>query len=176
MSIVISSMPAAGLIEMPPVSKTTPLPTSAKGAASPPPFHCMTTTLDGLSDPCPDREQRAHPERFELGLLQHLDLDPEIAQADQPVGELGGGQHVGGLADQVAGEEHPLRLRRERREGRLGGGRVADLEAHRPVRRRRIGLGRAIVGEVVGAQREPERHLGDPRLPAGEHRQRRRWR
>ena len=53
MSIVISSMPAAGLIEMPPVSKTTPLPQSASGAASPPPFHCMTTTFDGLVEPCP---------------------------------------------------------------------------------------------------------------------------
>ena len=53
MSIVISSMPAAGLIEMPPVSNTTPLPMSASGASSPPPFHCMTTTFDGLSDPCP---------------------------------------------------------------------------------------------------------------------------
>ncbi len=53
MSIVISSMPEAGLIEMPPVSKTTPLPTRAKGCWSPAPFHCMTTTLEGLSDPCP---------------------------------------------------------------------------------------------------------------------------
>ena len=80
MSMVISSMPAAGLIEMPPVSKTTPLPTSAKGAASPPPFHCMTTTFDGLSEPMPDREQRAHAEPLELGLLEHLDLDAELAQ------------------------------------------------------------------------------------------------
>ena len=39
MSMVMSSMPAAGLMEMPPVSKTTPLPTSASGASSPPPFH-----------------------------------------------------------------------------------------------------------------------------------------
>ena len=53
MSIVISSIPAAGLIEMPPVSKVTPLPTRATGASSPPPFHCITTTFDGLSEPCP---------------------------------------------------------------------------------------------------------------------------
>ncbi len=39
---------------MPPVSNTTPLPTSAKGAASPsPPFHCITTTFDGLVEPWP---------------------------------------------------------------------------------------------------------------------------
>mmetsp|Transcript_24059 Transcript_24059/g.44300 ORF Transcript_24059/g.44300 Transcript_24059/m.44300 type:complete len:238 (-) Transcript_24059:5924-6637(-) len=54
MSMVMSSMPPAGFRLMPPVSKTTPLPTSANGASpSVPPFHCITTTLDGLSDPCP---------------------------------------------------------------------------------------------------------------------------
>ena len=92
MSIVISSMPAAGLIEMPPVSKTTPLPTSAKGAllAAALPLH--DHDLRRALRPLPDREERAHPERLELGLLQHLDLDPELAQADEPVGELGGGR------------------------------------------------------------------------------------
>ena len=54
MSMVMSSMPPAGFREMPPVSKTTPFPIRAKGCAfSAPPFHCMTTTLEGLSDPCP---------------------------------------------------------------------------------------------------------------------------
>ena len=54
MSMVISSMPPAGLRLIPPVSKTTPLPTNASGAASlSPPFHCMTTTFEGLADPCP---------------------------------------------------------------------------------------------------------------------------
>ena len=52
-SIVISSMPAAGFNEIPPVSKTTPLPTKANGASLPPPFQCMTTTLEGLTEPCP---------------------------------------------------------------------------------------------------------------------------
>ena len=60
---------------MPPVSKTTPLPTSASGAASPPPFHCITTTLDGLSEPCPTASSVRMPSALELGLLQHLDLD-----------------------------------------------------------------------------------------------------
>ena len=54
MSMVMSSMPAPGLRLMPPVSKTTPLPTSARGAASSaPPSHRITTTFDGLSDPWP---------------------------------------------------------------------------------------------------------------------------
>ena len=59
MSHFISSMLAAGLIEMPPVSKVTPLPTKASGAgcASPAaavvpagrlrPHHCITTSRDG---------------------------------------------------------------------------------------------------------------------------------
>ena len=52
MSIVISSIPPAGLMLIPPVSKTTPFPTSAKGASpSTPPFHSITTTLEGLSEP-----------------------------------------------------------------------------------------------------------------------------
>ena len=54
MSMVMSSMPAAGFSEIPPVSNTTPLPTSASGAASlSPPFHFITTTLEGLADPWP---------------------------------------------------------------------------------------------------------------------------
>ena len=63
MSIVISSIPCAGLIEMPPVSKTTPLPTIAKGAWSPPPCQRMTTTLEGLSEPCPTASSARIPRR-----------------------------------------------------------------------------------------------------------------
>ena len=52
-SIVISSMPPAGFKEIPPVSKTTPLPTSANGCSLPPPDHSIVTILEGLSDPIP---------------------------------------------------------------------------------------------------------------------------
>jgi hypothetical protein len=46
MSPFMSSMPAAGLIEMPPVSKHTPLPISASGGRSPlpPPRQRITAT------------------------------------------------------------------------------------------------------------------------------------
>ena len=67
MSMVISSMPCAGLIEMPPVSKTTPLPQSASGAASPPPFHCITTTFVGLSEPCPTAKSVRMPSSASCG-------------------------------------------------------------------------------------------------------------
>ena len=62
----MSSIPADGLIEMPPVSKVTPLPTKAIGLVSlaalplrplPPPLgspcHCITTILDSRSLPWP---------------------------------------------------------------------------------------------------------------------------
>ncbi len=61
MSMVISSMPAAGLMETPPVSKITPLPTSASGAASPPPFQRMTTSLDSLAEPWPTASRQRIP-------------------------------------------------------------------------------------------------------------------
>ena len=55
MSHFISSMPAAGLMEMPPVSKVTPLPMKAMGCAlrSLAPCHCMTTSWDSRALPWP---------------------------------------------------------------------------------------------------------------------------
>ena len=52
-STVIASIPAGDFREIPPVSKTTPFPTKAKGFASPAPRHSSTITLVGLGDPCP---------------------------------------------------------------------------------------------------------------------------
>ena len=52
MSHFMSSMPAAGLIEMPPVSKVTPLPMKASGASfALPPFHSITTMRASWEDP-----------------------------------------------------------------------------------------------------------------------------
>ena len=118
-------MPAAGLIEMPPVSKTTPLPTSARGrlVAAALPLH--DDDLGRALRALPDGEQRAHAERLQLGLLQHLDLDAEVAQRLEPLGEVGGGQDVGRLVDEVAGEEHALGRGGARRPGRRGGVGVA---------------------------------------------------
>ena len=64
MSNFMSSMPPAGLMEMPPVSKVTPLPMKAIGLVvalaflplpPPPPdapSHCITTMRGSLSLPC----------------------------------------------------------------------------------------------------------------------------
>ena len=119
--------------------------------------------------PLPHREQRPHPELLELGLLQHLDLDAERPELLEPAGELGGGEDVRGLADEVAGEVDPGGLGRERREGGLRGFRVAHDEADGAVRLRRILLAGAVVVEGVGLEVEPLGDLGDPRLVAAEH-------
>ena len=90
MSPFMSSMPAAGLIEMPPVSKHTPLPTKATGA-SPflPPFQrMMTTRLSARA--LPDAEQRAHAELAHRLLVENLDLDAELLSAAARRGESSG--------------------------------------------------------------------------------------
>ena len=52
MSHFIASMPAAGLIEMPPVSKVTPLPTKATGASpSLPPFQRRISRRGSRTEP-----------------------------------------------------------------------------------------------------------------------------
>ena len=62
MSIVMSSMPLAGFIEIPPVSKTTPLPTNANGEQPElSPSQCIITTFDSLSEPCPTHKSVRMP-------------------------------------------------------------------------------------------------------------------
>ena len=50
-SYFISPIPADGLIEIPPVSNVTPLPTSASGFSSPPSIHSITTTYESFVEP-----------------------------------------------------------------------------------------------------------------------------
>ena len=54
MSPFMSSMPAPGFSEMPPVSKVTPLPMKATGSSLlPAPFQRITTTRLSRREPCP---------------------------------------------------------------------------------------------------------------------------
>ncbi len=80
MSPFMSSMPAAGLIEMPPVSKHTPLPMKATGAlaflaAVPAHHHHAALARRAL----PDAEQRVHAELAQRGHVEHLDRDAELS-------------------------------------------------------------------------------------------------
>ena len=84
MSPFMSSMLAAGLIEMPPVSKHTPLPMKATGA-SPflPPFQRMITHAAFVLGALADAEQRVHAELLHRRDVEHLDLDAELLQAER---------------------------------------------------------------------------------------------
>ena len=65
MSPFMSSMLAAGLIEMPPVSKQTPLPMNATGSAPfLPPFQRITTTRLSCAEPCPTASSEPMPSFF----------------------------------------------------------------------------------------------------------------
>ena len=65
MSPFMSSMPPAGLIEMPPVSKHTPLPMNATGAAPRlPPFQRMITVRLSCSEPWPTPRSAFMPSFF----------------------------------------------------------------------------------------------------------------
>ena len=79
----MSSMPAAGFSEMPPVSKVTPLPTMAIGAPplAPAPFHCITTTWLGRSLPCPTASSAPMPSRFKAASLRTSTCTPALLSA-----------------------------------------------------------------------------------------------
>ncbi len=119
MSPFMSSMPAAGLSEMPPVSKVTPLPTMAIGS---PPFGAGALPLhdDDVARPVaalPHGKQRAHAELLQRLGPQQLHLHAELGQRLGARGELGGPEHVGGLVDEIARERDALAMRPRRSEG-----------------------------------------------------------
>ena len=118
MSPFMSSMPPAGFMEMPPVSKHTPLPTkhSVLARLDLAPCHCITTMREGRSLPCPTASSAPIFERAQLVLVEHLDLEAGAGQLAHALGELDGAQHVGRLVDEVAGEEHALGQRLAGRE------------------------------------------------------------
>ena len=81
MSHFIASMPAAGLIEMPPVSKVTPLPTNATGwPPLPPPFQRRISSRASRTEPWRDAEQRAHAELLHRLAIEHFDFDADALE------------------------------------------------------------------------------------------------
>ena len=145
MSPFMSSMPAAGLIEMPPVSKVTPLPTKATGLSlALPPFHCMTTRRGAARRALRDAEQRAHAELPHFLLGQDLDLDAELLELLGLGGELDRAENVGRLVDQIARQIDAVGNRLGVGESLLGGGRIGAVDGDlgrlcgsAPCRRRR---------------------------------------
>ena len=78
MSHFMSPMPAAGLIEMPPVSNVTPLPMKATGAAAGGAAAMLHDDDAGRPDAAlRDPEQRAHAELAHAVLVEHLDREAE---------------------------------------------------------------------------------------------------
>ena len=162
MSHFMSSMPAAGLIEMPPVSKVTPLPTNATGwSFAPPPFHCMTSSLDSRALPWPTPSREPMP-RSRIAASPRISTSTPRSRRPLALGRQGFRVHdVGRLRDQVAGQEDAVRqpVQRLERLARRRGVRRADR--HPGERRLPVGLlPGAVPVEAVAAQPGAE---GGPR-------------
>ncbi len=109
MSPFMSSIEPAGLIEMPPVSKTTPLPTKASGAApGAPPFQRSTTSWLSSSEPWPTPSSARIPSSAMAFSSRISTSTPSFMSSRRAARELGGRQHIGWLVDQRAGEQHAL--------------------------------------------------------------------
>ena len=79
MSYFISCMFSAGLIEMPPESKVSPLPTSASRSSLPGlPLYRNTISLAGSSLPARHAEQRAHAELAHALFVDHFNSRPAV--------------------------------------------------------------------------------------------------
>ncbi len=103
MSPFMSSMLPAGLMEMPPVSKQTPLPTKATGRSPRlPPFQRMITVRPGRAEPWATPSSAPIPS-FVIALTSRIStLDAELAQLARAAREFLGEQHVGRLVDEIA--------------------------------------------------------------------------
>ena len=129
MSPFMSSMPAAGFIELPPVSKVTPLPTKAIGLSlGLPPFQRMTTRRAPRGRPLSHAEQRAHAELAHLLFGQDLDTDAELFQRLRRGCELDRAEHVGGFIHKIPREHDAVGNRLRLGEGLPGGCRIGALD------------------------------------------------
>ena len=170
MSPFMSSIEAAGLIEMPPESKTTPLPTKAIGAApSAPPLQRSTTSRIARLGPLPDAEQRPHPEFGHRLLVEDLDLDAELHQLRRAAGEFRRSQDVRRLIDESPCEHDGVRqMAAIRHRGAMAVGiGQGDDDLHRPFALGLVLLLRLVMVEFVGAQPAAERELADRVVSGG---------
>ena len=110
MSPFMSSMPAAGLIEMPPVSKHTPLPMKATGgvallAAVPAHDHDAAVAL---REPCPTPSSAFMPSFLIAATSSTSTATPSFLQRAGAAGELVRIEHVGRLVDEIARHDHAV--------------------------------------------------------------------
>ena len=155
---------------MPPVSKHTPLPMKAIGAASfLPPFQRITTTRLSCTEPCPTRE-RVHPELLHRRHVEDVDRDAEPLEGAGAAGELRRIEHVRRLVDQVAREQHRIGERVLGRPGAARARHVGDADVDLEGRRLLLvllALGLVAVEPVAAqphAEAELARLLGRHRL------------
>ena len=127
MSHFMSPMPAAGLIEMPPVSNVTPFPTKAIGAAARGSAAMLHDDQTGRPDASlRDPEQRPHAELAHAVLVEDLDREAKFGEGGSAFGQCLGIKRVGRLGHQIAREgnrlggraERPVRVPAPRREPR----------------------------------------------------------
>ena len=164
MSPFMSSMPAAGLIEMPPVSKHTPLPMKrdrrvAFLAAVPAHDHHAAVAARAL----PDAEQRAHAELLHRLDVENLDRDAELLQRGARGARIPPDRGRWRLVDQIARHDDAVGDRlRGCSQALLRGRDVGDREGDLRLGRRLLALlalGLVAV-ERIGAQLRAERQVG----------------
>ena len=165
MSPFMSSMPAAGLIEMPPVSKQTPLPTKATGWRFSPcaPRQRMTTSRLSRVEPWPTPSSAPMPSLAIAFSSSISTSTPSFFELLGAFGECIRKQHVGRLVDEVAGELDALGDRRPRRGGGARRRRRRRSRSSRWRRRRRPPRSfflRLVFVESIGAQPHAEREFG----------------
>ena len=143
MSPFMSSMLAAPLMEMPPVSKQTPLPMKATGC-SPflAPFQRMITVRLGSRRALADAEQRAHAEFGHRLDVEHVDIDAELPELAGAAREFDRIEHVRRFVDELARDDHAIDDMGLRREGFSRGADIAD-------RNRNLGTQRAVLAVLL---------------------------
>jgi hypothetical protein len=147
MSQIISSIPSAGLMEMPPLSKHTPLPTKATGADA-----ALAHSDEG-----------PHAQLLHLLFTQDLDLEANVGELLDPAGELFGKKDVRRFGNQVPSICDGVGEARQRPEGSGSGFLVIYRNLDLLDRRLLVGFfGGPILVETVG--RQPDAKSGPGRL------------
>ncbi len=157
-------MPAAGLIETPPVSKQNSLADEGdrggllRLARGPAPAHDDDSAVARRT--LADAKQCAHAELGHRLFVEHVDRHPKLRETGGAVGELHGEKDVGGLVDEIPGHFDAVGERLAHHRGAARAFNVGDAD--------RDGRGAATVAvflllvlfETIGAKPEAEHEIG----------------